>query len=149
MNVTSRRLFACVLVLLIAGLATVPGTTAPPGASAPEADFFMFDGTVAPGNFAATPIPDGKMLVVTDIVLQNVSTSIGPVLDSQYSGIFFRAEPDDAILHAVGNETVNLHFSTGLRVKANNFQISNGGASSAPEVAYIVSGYLTKRPPGF
>ena len=149
MNLTSRRLFACVLILLIAGLAAVPGTTAPPGASAPEEDFFMFDGTVAPGNFVATEIPEGQILVVTDIVLQNVSTSIGPVLDDQYSGIFFRADPNDAILHAVGNETVNLHFSTGLRVKATNFQIANGAASSAPEVAYIVSGYLTKRPAGF
>ena len=83
------------------------------------------------------------------IVIQNRASGDGPVSGDEFSRIFLNTDPGDIVLSVVGNQTLDLHFGTGLRVKGTFFRAFNAINSTAPFVEIIVSGYLAKRPPGF
>lgn len=96
-------------------------------------------------------IPSGKILVVTDIVIQNRSPGDSPVPESDFSRLFISGDGafntgTDYVLTVVGNRTLNLRLQTGIRVK-NRFRVFNAPNSSAPFIEYQISGYLADEPP--
>lgn len=97
-------------------------------------------------------IPPNRILVVTDIVIQNRSPGDSPVADTDFSRLFISGDGTigtgtDYVVTVVGNRTLNLHFQTGVRVQ-NSFRVLNATNSSAPFVEYHISGYLADKPPG-
>jgi len=140
--VTTLTLACCVCVSAPTAKSAPPGT--------PEADFVHIEARLEPATQSSnyTP-PDGKILVVTDIVIQNKSPGDEPVLEDRFSRIAVNLDPDDKMLTVVGNQTLNLHFTTGIRVKGPFFRILNVTNSNAPFADISVIGYLAKRPQGF
>jgi hypothetical protein len=97
-------------------------------------------------------IPDDKVLVVTDIVIQNRSPGDAPVTPTAFSRVTLgpgfgdpsNFGPGDFTLTVVGNETLNIHFSTG-RVVEERFRVFNVGNSTAPFIEFLVNGFLTRK----
>jgi hypothetical protein len=120
-------------------------------------DQFAIHARIAPDNQFEFDIPAGKMLVITDIVVQNRASGDAPVSPSQFSRLFlnlvvFGSSPGKAetlSLTVVGNDTLNLHFTTGLRTEGftgaeSLRQIFSGVNSTAPFFEILISGFLTK-----
>lgn len=110
------------------------------------------DQSAGPGRDFFT-IPANKILVITDIVIQNRAPGDNPVADTDFSRLTLSGDPtfgpgSDFTLTVVGNRTLNLHFSTGIRTQT-RFRVLNAPNSSAPFVEYIVNGYLADKPAGF
>lgn len=93
--------------------------------------------------------PEGRMLVITDIVIQNRAPGDQPVSEDVFSRVFISADPGDMVLSVVGNQTIDLHFGTGVRVKGSFFRAYNAVNSTAPFIEIMISGYLARRPAGF
>jgi hypothetical protein len=92
---------------------------------------------------------------VTDIVIQNRTPGDEPVSDFAFSRLFigpFKQNKDqdrvdqDLVLTAVGNQTVNVHLSTGLEAEPFPFffRVLNAGNSTAPFCEVAVTGLLTR-----
>jgi hypothetical protein len=122
------------------------------------ADFIWFNDRLQPAEESAGSghpnftIPPNRILVVTDIVIQNRSPGDSPVGDTDFSRLFITGDGTigggaDYAVTVVGNRTLSLHFQTGVRVK-NSFRVLNAPNSSAPFVEYLVSGYLADKPAG-
>jgi hypothetical protein len=100
-------------------------------------------------------VPEGTRLIITDIVVQNRSPGDEPVSEFVFSRLSIGPMITDAgtqagkgsDLHvtAVGNQTVNLHFTTGLE-SYSRFRVQNAPNSTAPFCEVIVSGYLARNP---
>jgi hypothetical protein len=143
-----RKLVAtCLMVGGWLSLPTPYAWSAPPVA---ESRFVFIDARLSPTQFTSefTP-PPGRILVITDIVIQNRAPGDGPVTEDVFSRLNISSEPGDLVLSVVGNQTLNLHFSTGVRVKGSFFRALNAGNSTAPFVEIMISGYLARRPVGF
>lgn len=93
-------------------------------------------------------IPVYKILVITDIVIQNREPGDEPVADTDFSRVEISGDPQPFYLTVVGNATINIHFMTGIRVKG-SFQVKNLPNSTATFIEYIINGYLANRPAGF
>jgi hypothetical protein len=95
-------------------------------------------------------IPDDKVLVVTDIVIQNRNPGDEPVTSTAFSRVVLgpgSGDPTniaagDFFLTVVGNDTLNIHFSTG-RVVEKRFRVLNVINSTAPFIEFLVNGFLT------
>lgn len=98
-------------------------------------------------------VPSGSSLLITDAVVQNRAPGDNPVAELAFSRLFLgpflanngqsRIEQDIG-LTVVGNNTLNLHFTTGMQVSG-TFRISNAINSTAPFVEYTITGILSKR----
>lgn len=107
------------------------------------------EGSAGSGDPGFT-IPSGRILVVTDIVIQNRSPGDSPVAEADFSRLFISGDGTfstgtDYVITVVGNRTLNLHLQTGIRVR-NGFRLFNATNSSAPFVEYQISGYLADEP---
>src|SRR4029453_14029953 len=102
---------------------------------ATESRFVLVRARLSPTDesSAFTP-PEGKILVITDIVIQNRASGDGPVSGDEFSRIFLNTDPGDMVFSVVGNQTLDLHFGTGLRVKGTFFRAFNAINSTAPFV---------------
>jgi hypothetical protein len=97
-------------------------------------------------------IPPKRVLVLTDIVIQNRSPGDAPVAPTESSRLVLGPGFDDPsnitdldfFLTVVGNDTLNIHFQTG-RVVEERFRIFNSNASSAPFIEFIINGFLTHK----
>jgi hypothetical protein len=97
-------------------------------------------------------VGDNKVLVVTDIVIQNRNGGDAPVNPDAFSRIVLgpgfdnpsNIGPGDFFLTVVGNDTLNLHFSTG-RVVEERFRVFNVGNSTAPHIEFLVNGFITRK----
>jgi hypothetical protein len=119
-------------------------------------DFFAITTRLRAGEDVKFDIPAGETLIITDIVVQNRAPGDEPIDPSQFSRVVFNAilvgspgTPQSLILTAVGNDTLNLHFTTGLRTASSSGaettrEIFNVNNSSAPFFEILVSGFLTK-----
>jgi hypothetical protein len=136
--------------LIVAGCLSLQAPYAWSAPAAAESRFVLVRARLSPTDQSSdfTP-PEGKILVITDIVIQNRVPGDGPVTEDAFSRIFLNTDPGDMVLSVVGNQTLDLHFSTGLRVKGSSFRALNAVNSTAPFVEILISGYLAKRPPGF
>jgi hypothetical protein len=111
----------------------------------------LFNDRIAPDESSAIfEVPLDKVLVITDIVVQNRAPGDAPVDDSLNSrlvlGQFLQTIGEttraaDIFLTVQGNDTLNLHFETGMLVPT-NFRILNSISSQAPFVEFVITGLL-------
>jgi hypothetical protein len=96
-------------------------------------------------------IPPKKTFIITDIVIQNRAPGDAPVDANQSSRITLSSFANNIgagfFLTVMGNETLNLHFSTGVPVQKTAgqeyvLQVQNVGSSTAPFIEYLITGYL-------
>ena len=138
-------LWAFVLSLLVMVALSGPVSAAGPKPK----DFVSFNGRIVPTESEYFDIPADRILVITDIVIQNRGSGDGPADPAAFTAVALTGDPDDMILTAVGNNSLNLQFTTGIRVKSQGFRILNFVNSTAPFIEYVINGFLTKRPKGF
>ncbi|MHC1781964.1 MAG: hypothetical protein AB9891_04215 [Anaerolineaceae bacterium] len=101
-------------------------------------------------------VPEGKVLVITDITAQNRNPGDAPVADNafsrlemgQFSGYLCHKSQTppqstsfDLCYSIVGNQTLNLHFQTGMVVE-HGFRLINACNSSAAFIEFTICGYL-------
>jgi hypothetical protein len=100
-------------------------------------------------------IPHGSVFVLTDIVIQNRSPGDAPVSPTAFSRVTLGPGFDDVsnigagdfFLTVVGNETLNIHFTTG-RVVEERFRVFNSvsvGINNAPFIEFIINGFITRK----
>lgn len=106
--------------------------------------FVYLNARVQPNNSVYFAIPAGRVFVLTDLVAQNRGPGDVPVQNTDFTrfGITSPAAGTDTFFHIVGNETLNLHFKTGLVVAANNFRFMNMANSNAAFVEFHITGRL-------
>jgi len=111
----------------------------------------MFNGRLLPDEMSPIfAVPSDKILVITDVVIQNRAGGDEPVDALAFSRIvlggFRITQPSgaDIFFTVVGNNTLNLHFSTGMQV-VDGFRVLNVINSSAPFIEFTITGLLTKR----
>ena len=116
------------------------------------AKFVFFNTRIEPDDveFYHIPNPEKYILIITDIVIQNRAPGDGPVDPNAHSrlstnGIKSNDSGGNYALTVVGNQTLDLHFQTGIPVEY-GLQFGNVGSSTAPFVEIIATGYLTQRP---
>jgi hypothetical protein len=122
-----------------------------PIAGAQISDFRAFNGRITPNQQSPTfYVPSGRVLVITDVVIQNRAPGDEPVGPSQFSrvdlGQFLckdSKEPHDIFVTIVGNDTLNIHFTTGLRAPL-QFTVQNVGNSTAPFIEFTITGFLAR-----
>lgn len=108
-------------------------------------DFVSLNDRIEPDQAPQTfTWPDNQIFIITDIVIQNRAAGDTPVQETQHSRLVLSGDPDDFFLTVVGNNTLNLHFSIGIRVH-DGFRIQNMVNSSAPFVEYLINGYLANK----
>lgn len=90
------------------------------------------------------------VLVVTDVVIQNRAPGDEPVEPFQFSRVDlgqFRttdpAGPHDIFFTIVGNDTLNVHFATGLRSPI-QFRVLNVINGTAPFIEFTITGFLAR-----
>src|SRR5262245_43290133 len=101
-----------------------PGNRADP--ASPARRFVMFNGRLAPDQPSEQfLVPSRKLLILTDVVAQNRAPGDEPVNGSAFSrlvmGQFLINLPKstsetDIVFTVVGNNSLNVHFTTGMRV---------------------------------
>lgn len=97
---------------------------------------------VVPDTPVFWTIPTGRVFVLTDLVAQNRGPGDVPVTEAQFTRFSITSPADtDVFFHVVGNDTLNLHFTTGLSIST-SFRFLNVGNSSAPFVEFHITGYL-------
>ncbi len=112
-------------------------------------DFVSFNGRIAPTESENFDIPTGRILVITDIFIQNRAPGDGPVDPAVFTAVALSGDPDDFFLTVVGNDSLNLQLTTGIRVSSQSPRILDLVNSTAPFIEYVINGFLTKRPKGF
>lgn len=144
-----KRRFATIWSIFLFLLAPV-ALASPAGAGGPNAkDFVSFNGRIAPTEYGSFAIPEDRILVMTDIFIQNREPGDQPVDPSQHTTVALSGDGSDVFLMVAGNDPLNLQFGTGIRVSAQSPRILNVVSSTAPFIEYVINGYLTKRPKGF
>jgi hypothetical protein len=116
-------------------------------------DFVTFNGRITPEQESPSfNVPSGTVLVITDVVIQNRAPGDEPVHPSQFSrvdlGQFLTtdsAEPTDLFFTVVGNDTLNIHFTTGLRAPA-HFRVLNVISGTAPFIEFTITGFKCRKP---
>jgi hypothetical protein len=105
-------------------------------------------------NSTPLQIPSNNTLIITDIVIQNRAPGDAPVNQAQFSSICFSNIAENIgegfFLTVVGNDTLNLHFKTGVPVRQSHgiqppqhlLQVQNVGNSTAPFVEVLITGFL-------
>jgi hypothetical protein len=137
----------CVFLL---SLLFMVALAAPASAAGPKPkDFVSFNGRIAPTEQGDLVIPAGRVLIITDVVIQNRKPGDAPADASQFTTVALSGNPLDIFLNVVGSNDLVLHFATGIQVQAVSPRIANLVNSTAPFIEYVISGYLVKRPKGF
>lgn len=105
--------------------------------------FVYLNARVQPNNSVYWNLPAGRVFVLTDLVAQNRGAGDIPVQSTDFTRIAITspAGGTDTFFHVVGNETLNLHFKTGL-VISDNFRFMNMANSNATFVEFQITGRL-------
>jgi len=100
-------------------------------------------------NYRAEPdtpvfwaVPPGRVFILTDLVVQNRGPGDVLVNPGQFTRFAITAGASDVFFHVVGNDTLNLHFRTGIPVTAGSFRFLNVINSTAPFVEFHITGRL-------
>jgi hypothetical protein len=97
---------------------------------------------VQPDNPRFWDVPAGTVLVITDVVAQNRGPGDIPVDAAKFTRFSITApNGTDVFFHVVGNDTLNLHFVTGIPVSG-SFRFYNVINSNAPFVEFHITGRL-------
>ena len=105
-------------------------------------DLVYWNDRVSPTDERFFQIPQGKLFVLTDIVVQNRAPGDLPVAAGQFTRFSITSPAGtDVFFDVVGNHTLGQHFTTGLPVSTlfRSFVIGN---SSAPFVEFHITGFL-------
>lgn len=104
--------------------------------------FVYLNDRIAPDAQEFFQVPNGTALLITDIVVQNRAPGDGPVGAADFTR-FAITSPNgsDVFFHVVGNDTLNLHFTTGILVSG-DFRFYNVVNSTAPFVEFHITGRL-------
>lgn len=97
---------------------------------------------VEPDTPVFLDVLSGRVLVITDLVAQNRGPGDVLVDPAQFTR-FSITSPNgsDVYFHVVGNDTLNLHFTTGIPVSG-RFRFLNIINSTAPFVEFHITGCL-------
>ena len=104
--------------------------------------FVYLNGRFAPNDQQTWTIPQGRVFILTDLVAQNKGPGDIPVKDTDFTRFAITAPPSiDTFFHVVGNQTLNLHFQTGLPI-SDSFRFLNMANSTATFVEFHITGKL-------
>lgn len=154
MTRTKKVVSAISLFATLLFLPSVPGR-ADDNRTATSDNFLTFNERIQPDEQSPSPspflVPPGKVLVITDVVIQNRAPGDVPVDASQFSRVRLAefssvtapTSGHDIIFTVVGNDTLNVHFNTGLRATT-DFSVFNIGNSTAPFIEFTVTGFLER-----
>lgn len=108
-------------------------------------DYVSLNGRIEPDN-APEPFtyPSDMVFILTDIIIQNRAPGDTPVSDNQYSRLALSGTPDDFFLTVVGNRSLIINFTTGIKV-SEGFRLQNMVNSTAPFIEYIINGFLSDK----
>jgi len=121
--------------------------------------FIVLNGRIQANQESKTfQVPNDQILVVTDIIIQNRKPGDEPVDVMAFSRIVLgqvmmfdtnlnKMADEDIFFTVVGNETLNIHFETGMVVRS-GFRVQNEVNSNAPFIEFTISGFLAERPVG-
>ncbi len=114
----------------------------PIGTVAVKCGLVYLNDRVEPDTPVTWTPPAGTVFVITDIVAQNRGPGDVPVTAAQFTR-FCITSPlgSDVFFHVVGNETLNLHLTTGIPV-AGTFRFMNVINSNAPFLEFHITGCL-------
>jgi len=94
------------------------------------------------GDPAFWTIPNGKTFILTDLCVQNRAPGDTPVTPGQFTRFSITSPSgQDTFFHVVDNDTLNLHFHTGLPI-SESFRFLSVGNSTAPFVEFVATGIL-------
>lgn len=97
---------------------------------------------VSPKGEAFYAPPAKKVLVITDLIVQNRAPGDDPVTETQFTRMTITSPAGgDTFLSLVGNRTLSEHFQSGL-VITSLFRFMNVISSSAPFVEVVITGTL-------
>lgn len=97
---------------------------------------------VAPDTPVTWDVPAGRVFVLTDLVAQNRGPGDVLVNAGQFTRFAITApNGTDVFFHIVGNDTLNLHFITGIPVSG-TFRFFNIINSTAPFAEFHITGRL-------
>jgi hypothetical protein len=139
------------LLVTLLSLLSIPSYADEDKTSKPQ-NFVTFNGRIQPDEQSPTfSVPSKELLVITDVVIQNRRPGDEPVDPSAFSRVDLGQVLDntgslsehDIFFTVVGNETLNLHFVTGLRVP-HQFRVLNVINSSATFIEFTITGFLTR-----
>lgn len=100
------------------------------------------NGRFQPNDQQSWMIPQDLVFVLTDLVAQNRGPGDVPVNSTDFTRIAITAPPGiDTFFHVVGNETLSLHFRTGLPI-SDSFRFLNMANSTATFVEFQITGRL-------
>ena len=109
---------------------------------AAKRSLIYLNGRVQPNNQQSWTIPQDLVFILTDLVAQNRGPGDVPVNATDFTRFAITAPPgSDVFFHVVGNETLNLHFQTGLPI-SDSFRFLNVANSTAPFVEFHITGRL-------
>jgi len=97
---------------------------------------------VAPDTPVLWTVPAGTVFILTDMVVQNRAPGDLLVNPGQFTRFAITTASGDVFFHVVENDTLNLHFRTGIPVPAGTFQFLNVANSTAPFVEFHITGRL-------
>jgi|ERR1041384_1657655 hypothetical protein len=104
--------------------------------------FVYLNGRFQKNDQQSWTIPQGRIFVLTDLVAQNKGPGDVPVADTDFTRFAITAPLGiDTFFHVVGNETLNLHFRTGLPI-SDSFRFLNMANSTATLVEFHITGRL-------
>jgi hypothetical protein len=104
--------------------------------------FVYLNGRVLVNDQQIWTIPQGRVFILTDLVAQNKGQGDVPVSATDFTRFAITAPPAiDTFFHVVGNETLNLHFQTGLPI-SDSFRFLNMANSTATFVEFHITGRL-------
>jgi len=107
-----------------------------------KCSYVFLNGRFVPGDQQTWTIPAGRLFVLTDFVAQNKGSGDVPVNTTDFTRIAITGPLGiDTFFHVVGNDTLNLHFQTGLQI-SDSFSFLNMANSTATLVEFHVTGRL-------
>lgn len=107
-----------------------------------KGSYVYLNDRIQPNNQSVWTIPQELVFVLTDLVAQNRAPGDLPVGAGDFTRFSITSpQGNDVFFHIVGNETLNLHFETGL-VISDSFRFLNM-ANSSPTV--FVEFHITGR----
>ncbi len=97
---------------------------------------------IQPDSSRFYTIPQGRLFVLTDIVVQNRAPGDTPVQSTQFTRFSITSPAgSDVFFDVVGNDTLSQHFTTGLCI-SESFRFLNLNNSTAPFVEFHITGFL-------
>lgn len=104
--------------------------------------FVFLNGRFVPNDQQSWTIPQGRVFILTDLVAQNKGSGDVPVSATDFTRFAITAPSGtDTFFHVVGNDTLNLHFRTGLPI-SESFRFLNMANSTATFVEFHITGRL-------